>query len=384
MGKRSVGAKAVRGFVKSAVGGDLHPKLVDALSSATLGVLHAANLAVATIGRALAQARDLNPKHAIKQVDRLLSNAGFKVWELFLLWVPYVVAERREIVVAMDWTEFDQDDHSTIALNLLTSHGRATPLVWLSVTKSQLEGYRNEAEDAVLRRLKESLPSGVAVTILADRGFGDTGLYALLSEELSFGFVIRFRSSIHVESSAGEVRTAAEWLFKSGAARLLRDVKVTHEKYELPGVVVVQAPRMKEPWCLAVSHPELGAAASVKQYGRRFTIEENFRDTKDLRFGMGLRAARIKDPDRRDRLLFISAMAVALLTLLGAAGESIGMDRMLKANTSKQRTHSLFTQGVYYYGALPNMRAERRNPLLAKFGELVAQVPFFQAVFSLV
>jgi hypothetical protein len=29
---------------------------------------------------------------------------------------------------------------------------------------------------------------------------------------------------------------------------------------------------------------------------------------------------------------------MALLTMLGAAGESLGMDRMLKSNTSKTRT----------------------------------------------
>ncbi len=54
---------------------------------------------------------------------------------------------------------------------------------------------------------------------------------------------------------------------------------------------------------------------------------------------------RINEPERRDRLLLISAFAMALLTTLGAAGESLGMDRQLKSNTSKTRTHSLFRQG---------------------------------------
>ncbi len=39
-----------------------------------------ASLAVAMIGQALAQARGLATKHAIKQVDRLLSNNGIDVW----------------------------------------------------------------------------------------------------------------------------------------------------------------------------------------------------------------------------------------------------------------------------------------------------------------
>ena len=56
---------------------------------------------------------------------------------------------------------------------------------------------------------------------------------------------------------------------------------------------------------------------------------------------MGLGATRIGEPTRRDRLLLINAFAMVLLTMLGAAGESLGMDRLLKSNTSKIRTHSL-------------------------------------------
>jgi hypothetical protein len=60
---------------------------------------------------------------------------------------------------------------------------------------------------------------------------------------------------------------------------------------------------------------------------------------------MGMAEIRIAEPERRDRLLLISAFAMALLTMLGRAGESLGMDRLLKSNTSKTRTHSLFRQG---------------------------------------
>ncbi len=59
-----------------------------------------------------------------------------------------------------------------------------------------------------------------------------------------------------------------------------------------------------------------------------------------------LSATRIGEPTRRDRLLLINAFAIALLTMLGAAGEALGMDRLLKSNTSKTRTHSLF-RGLY-------------------------------------
>lgn len=44
-----------------------------------------------------------------------------------------------------------------------------------------------------------------------------------------------------------------------------------------------------------------------------------FRDAKDVHFGMALSATDIRNTDRRDRLLFLGAIAHALLTLLGAA-----------------------------------------------------------------
>src|ERR1700722_15691854 len=98
-------------------------------------------------------------------------------------------------------------------------------------------------------------------------------------------------------------------------------------------------------------------------------IEPQFRDTKDLQFGMGLSSTRIGEPTRRDRLLLISAFATALLTLLGAVGESLGMDRVLKSNTSTKRTHSLFRQGCMLYDLIPNMPEHRLLPLIRKFNE---------------
>jgi len=58
---------------------------------------------------------------------------------------------------------------------------------------------------------------------------------------------------------------------------------------------------------------------------------------------------RIANPQRRDRLLLVNALAIHLLTLLCTAGESLGFDRLLKSNTSKRRTHSLFRQGCMLY-----------------------------------
>ncbi len=271
--------KDIRGFIEGLYEHDRHAKRVDALAGATLGVMTSASLAVAVIGQALAQARGLVTKHAIKQVDRLLSNQNIDVWDSFARWVPHLIGTRKEIVVAVDWTEFDRDGQATLALNLVTGHGRATPLLWVTVWKEELTDQRNDFEDA----------------------------------------------------------------------------------------------------CLLAS-----TAMQVNYYAKRWTIEPNFRDTKDLRFGMGLGATRIGEPTRRDRLLLINAFAMVLLTMLGAAGESLGMDRLLKSNTSKIRTHSLFRQGCMLYELIPTMPDQRLFPLMARFAKTVSKCRSFSGLFEVI
>ena len=220
--------------------------------------------------------------------------------------------------------------------------------------------------------------------ILADRGFGDQKLYELLGNELDFDFVIRFREGIVLSDGEGTSKPAAEWVPKNGRAAMLLAPEVTRNRFVVPAVVCVKQRRMKEAWCLAPSLSEFAAREVVELYGRRFTIEESFRDAKDIRFGMGLSSTSVSAPERRDRLLLLSALAIALLTLLGAAAESLGMDRLLKVNTVKRRTHSLLRQGMYWYSALPNMRLAWIEPLVRRFGELLDAQPLFREIFGVI
>ncbi|NNC00390.1 IS4 family transposase, partial [Corallococcus exiguus] len=142
--KVAINEEQVLAFLENLFEEDLHAKRVLSLAHATLGVVHAASLSVHAIGQAL------------------------------------------------DWTDFEADDHTTLVASLVTSHGRATPLLWLTLQKSALSGNRAQAEDELLLRLKECVPEGVKVTVLADRGFADQRLYALLAQA-GFEYVVRFR-----------------------------------------------------------------------------------------------------------------------------------------------------------------------------------------------
>jgi hypothetical protein len=372
----------VQRFLANLLDGDMHAKRVLSLANATLGVIKTASLAVNTIGQGLALARGLVTKHAIKQVDRLLSNEGIDIDAALRHWVPYVVGPRTSINVAMDWTDFDADGQATIMLSLLTRHGRATPLLWLTVDTATLKNHRNEYEYQVLVRLADALPADIKVCIVADRGFGDHKLYRVLTEQLNYDYVIRFRGNIAVTAANGEVRTAAAWVGPGGRARVLRGALVTAERYQVGTVLCVQDKAMKQAWCLATSSTEATAKALMTLYGKRWGIECSFRDTKDLRFGMGMGSIHVSTPARRDRLWLLNALAIALLTLLGAAGEALGYDRYLKSNTAKHRTHSVFRQGCMLYELIPTMPELRLLPLVERFATMLAELPVFADTFG--
>src|SRR5579872_6048269 len=134
-------------------GEDVHLARVRSLANGVAGVLNASVVSIAAIGRAYAQLAHVESKSGVKQVDRLLSNDDFSLDEVMPLWVRQIVGTTASIVLAMDWTDFDDDDHTTLCAYLVTTHGRATPLAWRTVKKSKLKKRRTGYELDMVKRL---------------------------------------------------------------------------------------------------------------------------------------------------------------------------------------------------------------------------------------
>jgi hypothetical protein len=353
-------------------GPDLHLARVRSLAGGVTGVLNARTASVAALGRAYATARGIETKSGIKQIDRLLSNDGVQLDELLPLWVHHVVGSTPSIIVAIDWTDFDDDDHTTLCVSLITSHGRATPLVWRTVKKSKLKNRRTRYELEMVERVADCVPPGTHVTWLGDRAFGYQRLCQALSGR-GFDYILRCRENLKVKEGDAPALSAAAYVPQNGRVRMVKNPKITEKRSEVPAAVFVKRKGMKESWCLLTSLADARPSDIVASYGRRFTIEETFRDTKDITFGMGLRATHIRNEERRDRMLLIIAIAQTLLTLLGAASEASGLDRTLKANTVKHRTMSLLNQGIYWYGCLATMRDEWFERLMAAYENILQE-----------
>ena len=148
---------------------DLHKSTRCSARDAVLGTLAPARAGVAHIGWGLAQTRGLRPKHAVKQVDRLLSNQLLDLEALAPSWLAFVVGNCTDIVIAFDWTDFAKDDQSTLALSVIARDGRATPVLWKTVQRSGI--LHNAVEDELRERLRAAIHPPIRITLLANRGF---------------------------------------------------------------------------------------------------------------------------------------------------------------------------------------------------------------------
>jgi hypothetical protein len=106
--------------------------------------------------------------------------------------------------------------------------------------------------------------------------------------------MIRFRVNIHVTDADGQTQPAAEWV---GKGRACSDAARRARHHEGPAGRRGSARACQgHEGAMVSSEQEATAATLVNHYAKRWTIEPQFRDTKDLRFGMGLSSTRIGDP----------------------------------------------------------------------------------------
>lgn len=235
-------------FVESIFGGSMHAKRVGSLADAAFGLVQSEEMLLHKIGAGLAIGKSLNKKHATKQIDRLLSNPKFDIWEQSEQWLQYMIGDRKELIFSMDWTDFDADKQSTIAVNLLSSHGRATPVLWRTVNKSSLKNNHARYEDQILSQLRTIIPEEIKVTILADRGFADQKFFEFIEKTLKFYYIIRIRSNTYIYNEQGEGRQAKGWLKENGHTKCLKEVGVTQTQYKASRFVCTKQEKMKDAW----------------------------------------------------------------------------------------------------------------------------------------
>jgi len=301
---------------------------------------------VLALGRAMAG--EVSAKHCIKRVWRFLRNDAVETEALYSALFHFLRPPTGRTIILVDWTDLWPFQQLVLSL---PRDGRALPFLAMTIRKGAREeeptGPMVAAEQRALELLARMCPPDLKPIVVADRGFGHPRWLGDLRKR-GWHFVQRL-SHIHQVNVAEHMDTLKELGIRRG--RRARDWgwgTMDEQEFGPIRLVTVFERTADEPWYLVTSLEVEPAAEIVRLYKRRAWTEAMFRDLKNRDWGLGLDHVRLSEPDRHDRHFCILALAYALLCAFGAAAETLGIARQLKANTRTDRVLNLARIGNYF------------------------------------
>jgi len=336
------------------------------LAQLVFGAMCCRRASLADIGRSL-RSRAL-PKHSIKRVYRFLKNQRVELAEgaRVLLHLAARAAGGR-LVVAVDWTDIRQ---YKVLCGAVPLRGRSLPVLFAAYEKWKLFKSQNALEEGFFRLLKALLPARTQVVIVADRGFARTQLARTL-QEIGLDYVIRVTGKVAFVSQRHQGRLDHIRL-KAGHRRDLGFGRYRRSKPLWQRVLVYWGQGQKEPWFLA-TNLRWGWRHVVGAFRQRMSIEELFRDEKNLRYGWGLRELSLSQATRLERMLLVLAFAYLLLVLMGLVARQRFSQAHWSATTSPKKPTSAFVIGRHMQGRTTFRFRELLHTLLHHLSQLVKE-----------
>jgi hypothetical protein len=289
----------------------------------------------------------------LKKLDRLLGNthlAGERE-QVYAAIIAWSVRQSRPVII-VDWSPLDGRGRFQLLRAGLAVGGRTLTLYERVYPANAVGNPRHER--ALLRVLKQAIPSSCAPILVTDAGFRAPWFHAV--RKLKWDWIGRVRGRALVKPQTAENRLHS-WI---PCTQLYRRVRETSRDLGLWDMVRNQpvvsrlvlhfkpgrgridatlagdrarnrysrkiAKRESEPWLLAASPSlDLTPAQIVAIYARRMQIEQSFRDLKSHRYGVGFEDSMTRTGDRLATLLLILALAsfVAWVTARTAARDAI-------------------------------------------------------------
>lgn len=205
--------------------------------------------------------------------------------------------------------------------------GRTVPVAWRVVAQSS-STVRLWTIQRVLRQAQRILPTGVAIVLLADRGFADGKLMKYLRENLGWHFRIRIKRSFQFQHQGQWCKVSSVQL-QPGQVYFTRAVSVGKTK-PYPDVYLAFAhdKQSGEDWTIVSDEPT--SLQTFAQYRLRFQVEESFLDLKSN--GFNLEASRLRDKFALSQLCGVIALTMLFLILQGVQVVESGKRRQVDAH----------------------------------------------------
>ena len=257
-------------------------------------------------------------------VRRWLMNPHVKVWKFYKKILEHVLADWSsvEAFIILDGVMVYGDRWQIFRVSL--QHGcRAIPLGWVVVSgKGLVKASRlKKMLEKVNNLLKKQFKS---VTFLADAGFRGCD-WANLCEELGWNYGIRVACNTYITLPDGR-SDRLDVLVPQGCNRYFQNILLTQEvKLKTNVSVTWTTDKNGQPEMVAVISKQIACRARLREYARRMSIEQSFRDDKSSGFDMA--HIRLQHAERINHLLLALAIATIWCHELGehvlAQGESV-------------------------------------------------------------
>ena len=274
---------------------------------------------------------------------RWLMNSHVKVWSFYKKVLEHVFAGWSNVTatIILDGVMLFGDRWQVFRVSLL--HGnRAIPLAWTVVEGkglvkvNKLKSMLEKVQRFLKRHVKE-------VLFLADAGFRDWD-WAQLCTELGWNYGIRIACNTYLNLPNGTI-DRLDRLVPENRNRYFQNALLTKEA-KWPANVSVTWTTDKDgmPEMVAVITNQIACRARLREYAKRMSIEQSFRDDKSG--GFDLEHTRLQHAERVDHLLLATAIATLWCHELGEFVLKHGEDFRRQVDPSSQRTLSLFQLGL--------------------------------------
>lgn len=281
---------------------------------------------------------------------RFQANKGLAMSTFFGQWSRWLLRAlgRRQVHLLVDETKL-QDRIGALVVGVAWE-GRCIPLAWRCYKADDKEAYPEEGQVAVIATLLSQIQAGLddayEVTVMADRGIGNSG--DLCQAVMKLGWNFLFRVTANCKVVIGEEKHRITELVQPGQARSVAGQLFTSNAGGFFGYAhAIWDKAHDKPWALVTNSPTLPG----RDYAQRNWEEQGFRDLKSG--GWQWQTSRIRQPEHMSRLLILLALAYAWCLALGSEAVRRRPSRPLVRSSdsgSRPRRHwSLFKEGLAYY-----------------------------------
>ncbi len=221
-------------------------------------------------------------KHAIKRVWRFFSNPRVECENVQLSLAHLVSPSNAPVIILLDWTEYGP--HQTLTASL-PRDGRSLAIWWKTIVRHSGEGSMRSVEQDALWALRRIFRFRNDLILVADRGFGNTRWIGDI-QKWGWGFVQRISGALYIENERFCRALNDLPVFRNSGSRDWGEVRLTRENPLTVRLVTTWDKKAKEPWYLVTNLSKLPQKIT-RYYKRRMWIEEEFRDLKNRKWGLG-------------------------------------------------------------------------------------------------